>query len=126
MISQTFTNGHNLRRRQNDEVVERLLGICGYINFLEANTDEDAYKFLWSLYAIRYANTAIRSTTFAKSPEKKQGILNQQQDGEIEEEKNEGEGGKAEKEEELSNIVNAGDRPRVGTGWTQWYTGGTK
>ena len=103
LISQTFTNGHVFRPKQNDEVVERLLGICGYINFLEhADTDEDAYKFLWSLHAIRTmtasgANTTIRSTTVAKSPEKKQRIMNQQQDGENEQEKTEG--GEAEKEE---------------------------
>ena len=73
LISQFFTNGHGLRPKQNDEVVERLLGICGYINFLEASDNKDALKFLWSLYSIRgmaapSAGT-IASTTVAISPE---------------------------------------------------------
>ena len=53
LVGKFLTNGHELRPKQNDEVVEKALGICGYVNFLEAATDEDVYKFLWSLYAIR-------------------------------------------------------------------------
>ena len=61
LISQFFTNGHNLRPRQNDEAVERLLSICGHINFLEADTDEDVFKFLWSLDGIKSAETMEQS-----------------------------------------------------------------
>ena len=39
--------------KQNDWVVEQFLDICGYGNFLEATTDEDIHKFLWSLDAIK-------------------------------------------------------------------------
>ena len=66
LISHFFTNGHVFRPKQNDEVVERLLGICGYINFLEANTDEDAFKFLLSLKAIRDAKTTSVSMAQSK------------------------------------------------------------
>lgn len=98
LISQFFTNGHSLRPRQNDEAVERLLGICGYINFLEANDNQDVFKFLWSLYSIRAmtapgANAAIPSTTVAISPQKMQEILKQQEDG------------VAEQEQQLPNFV---------------------
>ena len=55
LISQFFTNGHDERPRQNDEAVERFLGVCGHTNFLEAKTDLDAFKFLLSLKAIRDA-----------------------------------------------------------------------
>ena len=91
LISQFFTNGHNLRPKQNDEVVERLLGLCGYINFLEANSNEDIFKFLWALYPIRAmaapsSNTVVPSTTVAISPEKMKEILRKQEDGEKEQE----------------------------------------
>ena len=92
LISQFSTNGHNLCPRQNDEIVKRLFGICGYINFLEANSDRDVFKFLWSLYSIRAmtapgVNTVIPSMTVAIGSEKMQEIWKQLLDGELEQER---------------------------------------
>ena len=52
LISQFFCNGHNLRPTQNDEVVERFLMLCGHVNFLGADCNQDIIDYAKTLYGI--------------------------------------------------------------------------